>query len=287
MPVVRGVGAVAYAVLVGDAQLAQLAVEPVVGDEQLLLVVTTVEVVVQVGERRRALLVEEVEGAVLLVVLRQTAFAREADAAEDAPPLSVPAALRLGHVLLVGAERHAQRNRDREELGMLRGENHRPEAAHRVARHGARGAVGSGAVGAVDVGHELLGEHVHVVEAAVVAVHVVAVEALGHDVNHRRNLTGSLLAVDERGDVEPLVVPRTPVVAEAVQQIDHAVASVGGRRVVGGQINRIVNRLAEDVAVHCQVGRVAFEPGGRRFRQRPLLVARRVGRREHQREKCQ
>lgn len=170
---------------------------------------------------------------------------------------------------------------------MLRRQNHGAETAHRVARHCPRRTVGTGAVRTVDVGHEFFGEHVHVVEAAVVAVHVVAVEALRHDVYHRRDFAGSLLAVDERSDVEPLVVPRPVVVAVAVQQVDHAVALVRRRRIVGRQINRITDCLAEDVAVHRQIGGVAFELTGRRHRQRTLLVARRIGRREHQREQCQ
>lgn len=74
--------------------------------------------------------------------------------------------------------------------------------------------------------------------------------AIGHHDDHGRDLARSDALVGNAVGLAKLQPPRI-VVGIAVEQIDHRIVAVGGF-VVGGEINRVANRFAQDFTFHFQ-----------------------------------
>ena len=93
-------------VFVRESDVAQLCVESIICNQQLLLIVSAGEEPLDCGKTGGILCSKLIEGTVLPVVVGQSLLPGFAYASENLAPLPVPAVLGLAHILGISAEGH-------------------------------------------------------------------------------------------------------------------------------------------------------------------------------------
>ena len=182
------------------------------------------------------------------IVRRKSCVSGGAPTAENVAPLAVPAA--EGAILRVGIHRGGKRDAGAEHRGVLAGHGQCPETAHRIACNRAVACRRTSGKHPVNHRNELIHQHVHIIESAVVAVYIVGIPSLWNHVDNRTGLTGrACLGVDIRY-VEMTGTPCLGSIAIAMQQIDNGKCSAAAAKIFLRHKHTVAHLAAELGALH-------------------------------------
>src|SRR5579872_3652326 len=140
-------------------------------------------------------------------------------------------------------------------------------ASHRVAFDGSRLPPGQGAVGLIDVGDQLFDDYTL---DRPFAVRRVVVKAVAHAIYQDRDHGGLFSAADIRVQQRCKFPTGALIAAEAMQPVDHWIAVVFGRLVIGRQVNQVTDFASGEAAYEGAVdspwgrGAVGVQPACRR-----------------------